>query len=178
MNEILFLIGLRGSGKSTVGRLVGERLKIPFVDADAELEAQAGRTIREIIADDGETAFRGLEEQILAKLIERGPAVIATGGGVVLRESNRRRIRQSGKAVWLTADVETLSDRLAGDPTSSARRPNLTVGGRAEIAELLQTREPMYRACADWIVDTAGRSPDQIAGDILLAWSTSLSSMA
>jgi shikimate kinase len=178
MSAILFLIGLRGSGKSTVGRLLADRLNLPFVDADAELEAESGRTIREIVARDGEPAFRDLEEQILAKLIRRGPAVIATGGGVVMRESNRRRIRESGKAVWLTADVKTLSDRLACDPTTADRRPDLTVGGRAEIAQLHATREPMYRACADIIVDTAGRSPEQIAGDILLAWSTSSSNMA
>ena len=178
MNEILFLIGLRGSGKSTVGRLLADRLGVPFHDADAMLEAAAKKSIREMIASEGEPAFRDLEEQILAKLIAKGPAVIATGGGVILREANRRRIRESGKAIWLTADVATLSARLAADPGTADRRPNLTVGGRAEIEELLKAREPIYRACANCIVDTAGRSPEQIAGDILLAWSTSSSNMA
>lgn len=178
MNEILFLIGLRGSGKSTVGKLLAGRLGVPFHDADLVLEAASGRTIRHIIAAEGEPAFRDLEEQILRDLISRGPAVIATGGGVVLRESNRRQIRAAGKTIWLTADVDTLSARLAADPASADRRPNLSVGGRAEIEQLSRAREPLYRDCANLIVDTSGRSPEQIAGDILLAWSTLSSNTA
>jgi shikimate kinase len=83
---MLFLVGLRGSGKTTVGRLLAQALALPFYDADVELEAKAGRSIREIFAKDGETVFRNLEALILHELIGRGPAVIATGGGVVLRE--------------------------------------------------------------------------------------------
>ena len=102
---MLFLIGLRGSGKTTVGRILAERLALPFRDADVELESHAGRSIRDIFAVDGETAFRDLEERNLIELIDLGPAVIATGGGVVLREANRVRMKNAGKVVWLTADA-------------------------------------------------------------------------
>jgi shikimate kinase len=178
MSGSLFLIGPRGSGKTTVGRLVAQHLGIPFYDADEALEADAGRSIRAIIVEEGEPAFRDREEQILGKLIERGPAVIATGGGVVGRDSNRRKIKMTGKAVWLTADADTLLQRLTADSATADRRPNLSVGGRAEIEELLRLREPLYRECANLIVETAGRSPDQIAADILVAWSISSSNTA
>src|SRR6266568_2195570 len=111
-DEMIFLIGLRGSGKTTVGRVVAERLALPFRDADVELEARAGRSIGDIFATDGETVFRDLEEQTLVELIDWGLAVIATGGGVILREANRARMKAAGTIVWLTADAETLCQRM------------------------------------------------------------------
>jgi shikimate kinase len=169
----LFLIGLRGSGKTTAGRLVAAGLGWPFHDADAVLEAAAGRSIHDIFAADGEAHFRDLEERTLVELIAGGPAVIATGGGVVLREDNRRRMKTAGRVVWLTADADTLWQRILADPATADRRPNLSGGGREEVAELLRAREPLYRAVADLVVPVAGRSPEQIAGDILTACSTS-----
>src|SRR5260370_21390495 len=115
----LFLVGLRGTGKTTVGALVATRLGWAFRDADAELEAFAGRTIRDIFATDGEEFFRDLEEQMLARLSEGGPAVIATGGGIVLRETNRRRFAEPAPVVWLTADPATRWQRLLNDPASA-----------------------------------------------------------
>jgi shikimate kinase len=169
----LFLIGARGSGKTTVGRLVAERLGLPFFDADVVLEEQEGRAIREIFAAEGESWFRDREELALAQLIAGGAAVIATGGGAVVRVANRERMRRSGWVVWLRADVETLWQRLLDDPATSKRRPNLSVGGKAEIEELLSIREPLYRACANFEVCSAGRSPDAVASDIVAQCSTS-----
>src|SRR5262245_722959 len=115
---MIFLIGLRGSGKTTIGRAMAERLGLPFRDADADLEARSGRSIRDIFSTDGEAAFRDLEEQTLVDLIARGPAVIATGGGVVLREANRARLRAAGKVIWLTAAPDVLWQRTQADPAT------------------------------------------------------------
>jgi len=164
---MLILIGLRGTGKTTVGRLLAEKLALPFLDADAELEARAGRTIREIFAEEGEKHFRELEVQVLQELLACKPSVIATGGGVVLRESNRQLLNAAGKVVWLTADVGTLLRRLEGDATTHGRRPDLSTGGWAEIEDQMRQREALYRGCADLEVDTVGRSPQEIAEAIL-----------
>jgi len=168
----IILIGPRGSGKTTVGRLLAERLGLPFLDADAELEQHSGRTIREIFEADGEEFFRDLESTVLADLLGRGPIVLATGGGVVLRPANRKRLRESGCVFWLTGSPESLWRRLQADPETASRRPNLTRGGMEEIAEVLQAREALYRECADLSIPTDNRSPEEIANDILLACKT------
>jgi shikimate kinase len=159
----LFLIGYRGTGKSTVARLLAERLGWGYVDADALLEEKHGRTIRQIFADEGETGFREKEQTILAEICKGGRQVVATGGGVILRKENRDQLRAAGKAVWLRADPETIWQRLQACRTTAERRPPLTVGGLEEIRELLEHRQPLYEQCADWIIDTAGRSPAEVA---------------
>jgi shikimate kinase len=164
----LALIGPRGTGKTTVGRLVAAATGRPFLDADRELEARAGRPIAAIFADEGEPAFRGLEEATLRDLVGRGGAVLATGGGVVLRETNRAALRAFGLVVWLTADPAVLADRLARDP---ADRPSLTgLGTIAEVAAVLEVRAPLYRATADAIVATDGLDPEAVARAVLDAW--------
>ena len=100
----LLLIGYRGTGKTTVARLLAERLGWQWLDADEELERRAGKTIAAIFADEGESAFRDLESQVLADLVQRDRHIIALGGGVVLRPENRALIKQAGTVVWLTAD--------------------------------------------------------------------------
>jgi shikimate kinase len=168
VNEsLLFLIGPRGSGKSTVARLLAERLGWMWLDADDELEKRYGQPIRAIFAAEGEAGFRDKEAVVLADLCRLRRHVIGTGGGVVLRESNRELLRLSGRVVWLTADVETLWQRLQGDYSTAERRPTLTVGGREEIVEILRLREPLYRNCADLIVETTSRSPAEIADEVL-----------
>jgi shikimate kinase len=162
----LFLIGARGSGKTTVGRLVAAKLGLPFIDADAVLEQKTGRPIREIFAAEGEAWFREREEEVLAEIAGGEPAVIATGGGAVLRSSNRGLMRR-GRVVWLRADAQTLWQRTSGDPTTLERRPDLAGGGLGEVVEILRNREPLYRECAHHEVSTAGRSPDAVACDIV-----------
>jgi shikimate kinase len=142
------------------------------VDADAVLELDCGKSIRDIFATEGEGAFRDRETAVLNKLCKLRQHVIATGGGVVLRESNRQCMRASGWVVWLTVEVETIHQRLQGDASTWERRPALTAApARAEIAELLKMREPHYRSCAHFIVPTEGRSPDEVAAKILDEWS-------
>lgn len=163
---MIFLVGYRGTGKSTVARLLAERLGWSWLDADAVLEAKYGRTIAEIFASDGEAAFRDMEAEVLADACQRSCHVVATGGGAVLRTTNRERMRRAGRVVWLTADHETIWSRLQADAAAGRSRPALSVGGRLEIEELLRVREPLYRDCADWIVETAGRAPREIAEEI------------
>jgi shikimate kinase len=170
-NHLIFLIGPRGSGKSTVARLLAERLGWAWADADEALERCLGRSIHAIFEAEGEAGFRDRESALLPDLCSLGRHVIATGGGVVLRAANRELLRTSGWVVWLTADVDTLWRRTQADPSTAGRRPDLTVGGPEEVAEVLRLREPLYRACAHLAVDTAGRPPAEIAAEILTAWS-------
>lgn len=171
MGRGIVLIGYRGTGKSTVGRIVAERLGRAFVDCDRVIEARSGRAIRDLFAESGEPAFRDLEEQTLAELTDDFPAaVLATGGGAILRESNRRRLREFGFVAWLTADPEELADRLEADPTSLAGRPALTSAGTlAEIEHVLASRSPLYSQTADVVIPTGGRTPDQVALAVIAA---------
>src|SRR5207249_4054065 len=104
------------------------------------------------------------EAAVLEALCRRERVIVATGGGVILREDNRNRLRESGCVVWLTADLDTLCRRVSADPQTRDRRPALTASAdaRAEIEQVLRTREPLYRACADIVVDTTGRSPADV----------------
>jgi shikimate kinase len=165
----LFLIGYRGTGKTTVARLLAGRLGRAWLDADALLEKRAGRTICQIFADEGEQAFRDLEAALLAELCACPGQVIATGGGVVLRADNRERLKRAGSVLWLTADPAVIWERLRQDAATRERRPDLTVGGLAEVEELLRQRRPLYEACADWTVDTTRHSPDEVVEACLAA---------
>jgi shikimate kinase len=166
----LALVGYRGTGKSTVGRLLAGRLGLAFLDADAALEARHGRSVREVFDALGEPVFRDWEEQTLAALTAEPGRVVATGGGVVLREPNRKRLRDFGLVVWLTAPAPVLADRLAADPDAVGTRPALTPAGTlVEINEVLAAREPLYRSVADVEVSTEGRTPAEVS-DAVLAW--------
>jgi shikimate kinase len=170
ISENVFLIGYRGTGKSTVAQLLAARLGWEAVDADAVLETRAGRSIRHIFLEDGEATFRRLEAAVLKRLCRRQHQVVATGGGVVLRPGNRRRLREAGGVIWLFADAKTLWRRLQADPLTAERRPDLSVGGLAEIREMLEVREPLYRACANLAVNTTGREPAEVVRGILSHW--------
>ncbi len=127
----IFLIGYRGTGKSTVARDLAELLGYNSIDADEEIERRVGKSIASIFAEDGEATFRELESQLVNELTHLRRTVIALGGGAVIREANRNVIRTAGPVVWLTAPVDVIVTRLAADPTTAGRRPNLTkIGGR------------------------------------------------
>src|SRR5688572_502997 len=139
----LYLIGYRGSGKTTVAAELARLLGWNWLDADDEVERRAGTTIKEIFATSGEQSFRDLEAAVIADLAQFSGHVIALGGGAVLREDNRQAIRSSGKVVWLQASPEVLYQRISGDASTAERRPNLTAdGGLAEVERLLAVRAP------------------------------------
>lgn len=164
----IFLIGYRGSGKTSVASALAAQLGWPWVDTDRQIEQRAGCTIREIFAQKGEEAFRDLESQVLAEVAAGDRQVVALGGGAVVRAANRHALAGRGKVVWLTASPQMLWQRIGQDPTTASRRPHLTAaGGLAEIETLLAQRTPLYAQCADLVLNTEGLAPDQLARQIV-----------
>ena len=137
------LVGMMGVGKSTIGRRLAARLRLPFLDADIEIEAaHAGVTIPEIFATHGEPYFRDGEARVIARLLDGGPAVIATGGGAFMREETRKRIADKAVSIWLKADIDVIMKRVK----RRADRPLLqTEDPVATVARLLEAREPVYQ---------------------------------
>jgi shikimate kinase len=169
---MLVLIGYRGTGKTTVARLLAARLAWAWADLDDEIEHQASKSIAAIFAEEGEPAFRDMESQQLARHAEQDRLVLAAGGGVVLRPENReilhRVSRRGGRVIWLQAKPETICERVAGDASTNTRRPNLTtVGGLNEIVQLLEQRAPLYAQCADAAIDTEGKGVEQVVQEIV-----------
>ncbi|MGD0896270.1 MAG: shikimate kinase [Thermoguttaceae bacterium] len=165
----LVLIGYRATGKTTLARLLAQRLGWSWIDADVEIERRAGRSIARIFTEGGEPAFRAIEAQVIADLCRQDKLVLAAGGGAPLRAENRQAMRRSGRVVWLTALPETILARMSADATTAGRRPNLTGEGPLdEIIQLLTRREPIYRELAHHVVDTEGKSPEQLTEEILV----------
>ncbi|MDQ3145584.1 MAG: shikimate kinase [Actinomycetota bacterium] len=162
----LVLVGMMGSGKTSVGELVAERLGRKLVDSDAVIEARTGRTVREIFEADGEAAFRTLESEALAEaLASPQPAVVAAAGGVVLDEANRELLRSGGgrRVVWLDADPSVLAARVEkGD-----HRPLLGDDPEAAMVRLDRERRPLYREVADHRVDVSGQDLAEVAEAVL-----------
>ncbi|MFN0055423.1 MAG: shikimate kinase [Planctomycetales bacterium] len=169
---VITLIGYRGSGKSTIAAPLAARLGWDWADADALVEERAGKTIREIFDSAGEPEFRRREREAVLELLTRDRLVLAAGGGAVLNSQTRRDLRAAGPVVWLQASLATLAARIAGDPTTRERRPNLAGGGTEEIARLLAEREPLYRECATLTVETdaltAGAIVERICRELTL----------
>jgi shikimate kinase len=153
------LIGYRGTGKSTIGKHLADRLRMDFADADMLLTERAGKTIKDIFESEGEVSFRDRESAILHELATRHNLIIAAGGGAVLRPENVEALRGSGTVVWLQADAETLHARIIADTATLATRPNLTAsGGISEVRTLLAVRSPLYQAAAHLTVDVSALS--------------------
>lgn len=164
-DQHVVLVGLMGVGKSTVGRVLGERLGRRVVDTDAVIEAATGRTVREIFATDGEPAFRELETAaLLDALADPEPLVIAAAGGVVLSEVNRAALRDGrSKVVWLVADTSLLAERVrAGE-----HRPALDADPTGTLRRMHQLREPLYREVADLVVTVDTRSVNDVVEAVL-----------
>ncbi len=165
----LILVGYRGCGKSTVGAVLAERLGRRFVDLDQVVTEQAGRTIREIFAEEGEEGFRRREREALLSVRKSKNSVLALGGGAVLNQDNRTFARRMGKVVWLRAPAVVLWSRIRTDPKTFTDRPSLTsADGLAEVEVLLAERERLYRAVAHHTVDTVSTTPEAAAEAIEL----------
>jgi shikimate kinase len=157
----IFLVGPMGAGKSTIGRHLADLLDLPFVDVDSEIESRAGADIQWIFDMEGEQGFRDRESKVLLYLAGKAqPSVIATGGGIVLREENRAVLERSGKVIYLSATAEQLFERTRRDKS----RPLLQVEDRrAVIAHLVETRDPLYKQVADLIFPSGSTQPNKLA---------------
>jgi shikimate kinase len=160
----LALVGMMGSGKSTVGKRLARALGRPFVDMDAELERRCGVPIHTIFELEGEEGFRRRESNLLQKLCQATDLVLATGGGVVLREDNRALLRAHTRVIYLQAALQDLWIRLRHDRSRPLLR---SADPRARLAELLAAREPIYREVADLSVTTGQQAPERVVNEIL-----------
>lgn len=162
------LVGMMGAGKSSIGRRLAVRLGVPFVDADTEIESAAGMTIPEIFEKHGEPYFRAGEARVIARLLDQGPQVLATGGGAVMDPHTRALIRDKGISVWLKADLDVLLKR-------TKRRTDRPLVDR--IKDLMPQREPIY-ALSDIMVQSRDEPHDIIIDEIMMALAGHLGNVA
>jgi shikimate kinase len=163
----IIIVGFMGTGKSTVSRLLSERLGWQSLDTDDEIENMAGRTIKQIFSDEGELAFRDMESRVLSDVLGRSGQVVATGGGAVLREANRRTMLSGGWVVALTANKQSLIQRVTSS-AAAGTRPLLAGDAEERVNALLESRRHAYDF-AQVTVDTSDRTPSEIA-DLLMRW--------
>lgn len=159
------LVGLPGSGKSTVGRQLARRLQLPFFDSDQVIEARLGCSIRAYFEREGEERFRDVEESVIDELTRHPHAVLATGGGAVLRDANREHLRSRSKVVYLKSSPDELFRRLRHD----TQRPLLQVADSLErLRELHAIRDPLYREVADFVIETGRPSVATLVNMIIM----------
>jgi shikimate kinase len=162
----IVLVGMMGVGKSSIGRRLGVRLGVPFVDADAEIETAAGMSIADIFARHGEVYFRSGEARVIARLLEAGPQVLATGGGAIMNADTRAAIKAKGVSIWLNAEFDVLMRRIN---KRRSERPMLqTADPGATLRQLLDERAPVY-AQADLTVQSREVPHDAIVTEIMQA---------
>jgi shikimate kinase len=161
---VVVLVGPPGAGKSTIGRLVAERLGLPFRDTDDDVAAVAGKPISDIFVDDGEAAFRALERTAVDAALAAHSGVLAVGGGAVL-DSHTRADLSARHVVWLDVGLADASKRVG----LARERPVLALNPRATLSRLLEERRPLYAEVATLTVQTDGREPADIADDVVAA---------
>jgi shikimate kinase len=160
----IVLIGYRGTGKTSVGKTLAIRLGRTLVSTDAEIVRRTGKSIPDIVAQEGWERFRDLESEVCRDLSGSDRLVIDTGGGAILRPENARALKHNGQVFWLTASVSTIVARIAGD----TQRPSLTgMSSVDEVQSVLRERAPKYEAAADFVVATDDRPIDSVIQDIL-----------
>lgn len=163
-NNNVYLVGPMGVGKTTIGKILADELKLRFVDTDREIEFLTGADIPWIFDVEGEQGFRLRESRVLSALSEGSNQILATGGGIVLDPSNRELIKKTGRCVYLTADLAQLVARVGKDK----KRPLLQQGNpRTVLENVLKIRDPLYRDVATWVIQTDSRPPRQVAGEIV-----------
>jgi shikimate kinase len=168
----IVLVGMMGVGKSSIGRRLGTRLDVPFVDADTEIEKAAGMSIADIFARHGEADFRNGEARVIARLLEGGPQVLATGGGAVMNADTQAVVKVKGVSIWLNAEFDVLMRRI--NKRKSDRPMLQTADPAATLRQLLVEREPFY-AQADLTVQSGEVPHDAIVGEIMKALAAFLS---
>lgn len=165
---ILVLVGYRGTGKSSVGKILSQRLNMPYIGMDDEINSRAGMSIPEIVAQFGWQKFRDLESALALELSGRDGIIVDTGGGVIERPENVENLRKNACIFWLKASVDTIVSRIS----SCTQRPALVEGKTftEEVAEVLERRESKYRDAANYQIDTDGRTPEELADEIIGLW--------
>jgi shikimate kinase len=164
MTDRLLLVGMMAVGKTTVGQLSAKRLGWSFLDSDAQLLADTGRTAQEVFDTDGDEALRSLESHLLAQAIAHPvPVVIAVAGGVVLSEVNRALLVRSGVVVWLRASITTLSERVE----RGGARPRLDADSTQSLRDLYLTRHALYASVAQFVIDVDDLPPEEVVARIL-----------
>jgi shikimate kinase len=162
---IFSLVGLPGSGKTTVGRQLARRLQLPFLDSDHAIEARLGCSIREFFEREGEAKFRDVEEEVIDSLTMGPTGVLSTGGGVVIRPANRQHLRERGQVIYLKSTPEELFRRLRHD----VNRPLLQVADPlSRLRDLYATRDPLYREIAHFVLETGRPSVATLVNMILM----------
>lgn len=162
---MISLVGLPGSGKSTVGRQLSRRLQLPFVDSDHAIEDLLGCSIREYFEREGEARFRDVEEEVIQELTRSHQGILSTGGGSVLRPTNRQRLREGGYVVYLKSTPDELFRRLRHD----VNRPLLQVADPlTRLRDLFAARDPLYRETAHFLVETGRPSVGSLVNMIIM----------
>jgi shikimate kinase len=165
----IVLIGFRGTGKSTVGKLLANRLERDFIDSDKYIEDSTGKTIKHIFEGDGEEGFRKIEADVIAKLSRMDNKIIAVGGGAVLREDNVRNLKDNGFLVLLEATPEIIHNRITQDEKTAQQRPSLTDKKPLdEIKHLLEQRESPYKSAEDYTINTSYAACEDIVNEIMV----------
>ncbi|WP_457570970.1 shikimate kinase AroL [Desulfovulcanus sp.] len=153
--EDIYLIGPRACGKTTLGQALAHRLDLPFVDTDIYIQDKMGQNISEIVAEKGWDYFRDIEERSFKEISSRGPQVVSTGGGIVLRPANREILKSSKYVFYLHGQVELLARRMRKDNNQELRPALTNLSLEQEIEEVLREREPLYRQCARLVLDAS-----------------------
>jgi shikimate kinase len=166
----LWLIGMMGSGKSTVGRILADRRGWKFIDTDEVVTVAAGRDIPELFATEGEEGFRAREAEAVDSVSAHPGAVVATGGGVVLREGNVDTMRRTGRIFWLQAEPATLAARVSAEGKQGSRPLIFEDDVLSSLEGMLAIREDSYRAAADFVISTDLLSPEEAADLVEALW--------
>jgi shikimate kinase len=164
----IILIGYRGTGKTSVGRKLAEKMKLPFYDTDQLLTDRIGKTIKAWVEEKGWASFREEEKKVIQEISAQAPGIVSLGGGAVMDPENCKTIRQMGRIIWLTAGLQTILERMKSDPLNQDNRPALSdQDWENEAKDLLLKRSPVYRQLADFSIDTEGKTVETIAEELV-----------